>query len=60
MNNRQQKQLLSWSEWYFEVLGNATATQKRVLKANTNTLYTFYKSGKQPNEVISYIVGGCL
>lgn len=58
--NVQQKQSLSWSDWYFEVLGSATVTQKRVLKANTNTLYTFYKSGKQPNEVIKYIVGGAL
>ncbi len=58
--NVQQKQQLSWSDWYFDVLAQATTTQKRVLKANTNTLYTFYKSGKQPNEVISYIVGGCL
>lgn len=58
--NVQQKQAMSWSDWYFDVLAQATITQKRVLKNNTNTLYTFYKSGKQPNEVISYIVGGCL
>lgn len=45
----QQKQALSWSDWYFDVLAQATTTQKRVLKNNTNTLYTFYKSGKQPN-----------
>ena len=60
MNAQQKQQTLSWSEWYFEVLGQATTTQKRVLNSNTDSLYTFYKSGKQPNEVISYIVGGCL
>jgi len=56
----QKQQQLSWSNWYFEVLAQATTTQKRVLKNNTNTLWTFYKSGKQPNEVISYIIGSQL
>lgn len=56
----QQKQALSWSDFYSEVVANAHGAQKALIKSKANEIYSFYKSGKAPQEVINYVLGGCL
>lgn len=56
--NAQQK--LSWSDFYSEVVGTAKGAQKALIKSKANEVYSFYKSGKTPQEVINYVLGGCL
>lgn len=56
----QAQQKLSWSDFYSEVVGTAKGAQKALIKSKANEIYSFYKSGKAPQEVINYVLGGCL
>ena len=60
MNVQQQKQGMSWSEFYFEVVGNAKGAQKQLIKTKANEIYEHYKSGKSPVDVLNHIIGGRL
>lgn len=57
---KQNNQQISWSEFYSEVVGTAKGAQKALIKSKANEIYSFYKSGKAPQEVINYVLGGCL
>lgn len=56
----QQKQDMSWSDFYAQVVGDAKGSQKAFIKSKANQIWQAYKSGMSPKETISYIVGGCL
>jgi len=58
--NAQQKQELSWSDFYAEVVGDAKGSQKALIKSKANQIWQAYKSGMSAKDTISYIVGGCL
>lgn len=58
--NAQQKQQLSWSDFYSEVIGDAKGGQKALIKSKANDIWQAYKSGMTAKETISYIIGGCL
>lgn len=60
MNNTQQKQALSWSDWHDQLFAKLSAKQKEVLNRNTKTVYSFYNSGKLPEDVVAYVCGGVL
>lgn len=58
--NAQQKQQLSWSDFYAEVIGDAKGGQKALIKSRANDIWQAYKSGMTAKETISYIIGGQL
>jgi len=55
-----QKQQLSWSDFYAEVVGDAKGGQKALIKSKANDVWRAYKSGMSAKETISYIVGSQL
>lgn len=58
--NAQQKQALSWSDFYSEVVGAAKGAQKALIKSKANEIYEHFKSGKSPVDVVNHIIGGRL
>ncbi len=58
--NAQQKQDMSWSDFYAEVIADAKGSQKAFIKSKANQIWQAYKSGMTAKETISYIIGGCL
>ncbi len=58
--NAQQKQDMSWSDFYAQVVGDAKGSQKALIKSKANDIWRAYKSGMSAKETISYIIGGQL